>query len=216
MFWENTMDLTGGKIRIWNSTLLLIVHEQENLFINKTLAKYNLPHSTVSANAAEELLQFDAQYDLKLAPYLCRSILTPNTFEKMNVSLAFNKGYDWRAEGDVHLELATKNEATRSLGVVYVDIVIGDITYPRTRFFVVPDLRDDVILGHEWLEAVKATLCYAQQCVAPPLIGRGPWRRCDSTWIAAPCPSYSQRVYSTSSPRLTTPASWTLYVSLCV
>ncbi|KAJ3622450.1 hypothetical protein MTP99_002959 [Tenebrio molitor] len=121
------------------------------------------------------------------------------------------KGYDWRAEGDVHLELATKNEATRSLGVVYVDIVIGDITYPRTRFFVVPDLRDDVILGHEWLEAVKATLCYAQQCVAPPLIGRGPWRRCDSTWIAAPCPSYSQRVYSTSSPRLTTPASWTLY-----
>jgi hypothetical protein len=44
---------------------------------------------------------------------------------------------------NVHLELATKNEATRSLGVVYMDIVIGDIIYPRTRFFVVPDLRDD-------------------------------------------------------------------------
>jgi hypothetical protein len=58
-------------------------------FSNKTLAKYNLPHPTVSANAVEELLQFDAQYDLKLAPYLCRSVLTPNTFEKMNVSFAF-------------------------------------------------------------------------------------------------------------------------------
>jgi hypothetical protein len=30
---------------------------------------------------------------------------------------------------------------------------------------VVPDLRDDVILGHEWLEAAKATVCYAHQCV---------------------------------------------------
>jgi hypothetical protein len=78
---------------------------------------------------------------------------------------------------DVHLELATKNEATRSLGVVYMDIVIGDIIYPRTRFFVVPDLRDDVILGHEWLEAAKATVCYAQQCVH-----HGTHRRSTTYW----------------------------------
>jgi hypothetical protein len=78
---------------------------------------------------------------------------------------------------NIHLELATKNEATRSLGLVYMDIVIDDIIYPRTRFFVVPDLRDDVILGHEWLEAAKATVCYAQQCVH-----HGTHRRSTTYW----------------------------------
>jgi hypothetical protein len=63
---------------------------------------------------------------------------------------------------EVHLELATENETTLSMGIVYVDIVLSDITYPGTRLFVVPDVRDDVILGHEWLEAARASVCYAQ------------------------------------------------------
>jgi hypothetical protein len=63
------------------------------------------------------------------------------------------------------LELATENETTLSMGIVYMGIVVSDITYPGTRLFVVPDLRNDVILGHEWWEAARASVCYAQQCV---------------------------------------------------
>ncbi|KAJ3622289.1 hypothetical protein MTP99_002807 [Tenebrio molitor] len=78
---------------------------------------------------------------------------------------------------EVHLELATKNETTLSMGIVYVDIVVNDITYPGTRLFVVPDLRDDVILGHEWLETARASVCYAQQCMH-----HGTHRRSTTYW----------------------------------
>jgi hypothetical protein len=53
--------------------------------------------------------------------------------------------------------------ATRSLGVVYVDIVIGDIPAPGSSWSLISETK--VILGHEWLEAAKATVCYAHQCV---------------------------------------------------
>jgi hypothetical protein len=46
---------------------------------------------------------------------------------------------------EVYLELATENETTLSMGIVYVDIVLSDITYPGTRLFVVPDLRDQFV-----------------------------------------------------------------------
>jgi hypothetical protein len=78
---------------------------------------------------------------------------------------------------EVYLELATENETTLSMGIVYVDIELSDITYPGTRLFVVPDLRDDVILGHEWLEAARASVCYAQQCVH-----HGTHRRSTTYW----------------------------------
>lgn len=51
--------------------------------------KYKLPSSNVTVDVLEQLLAFDEQYDLKVAPYLTSSVLKPTHFEKMNVSLAF-------------------------------------------------------------------------------------------------------------------------------
>jgi hypothetical protein len=63
------------------------------------------------------------------------------------------------------LELASREATVETSGRIVATLHIGEACYEDVPFLVVNELRDEVILGHQWLRDARATMDFTLGCV---------------------------------------------------
>jgi hypothetical protein len=63
------------------------------------------------------------------------------------------------------LELASREATVETSGRIVATLHIGEACYEDVPFLVVNELRDEVILGHQWLRNARATMDFTLGCV---------------------------------------------------
>jgi hypothetical protein len=63
------------------------------------------------------------------------------------------------------LDLASQRTTIETSGLFVNSLYVGENTYENVTFLVVDELRDDVILGLQWLRDSRATMDFTLGCV---------------------------------------------------